>query len=65
MLAAAENGHLAVAKALVAAGADLEAKGNDEYWTPLLAAESMGHRAVVNVLRAAGAAEDPNSKASH
>ena len=63
LLAAAENGHLAVVKTLIAAGANIEAKGNDEYWTPLLAAESMGHRAIVDALRASGAVLNPNDEA--
>ena len=54
LLWAAENGHEAVVKMLIAAGADVNHKRNGG-WTPLWWAAANRHEAVVKVLIAAGA----------
>ena len=52
---AARNGHEAMVKALIAAGADVNKVGNQYGGTPLHCAAAYGHEAVVKVLIAAGA----------
>ena len=70
---ASEHGHLAVVQALLAAGADTEAKSQDAWavqnsssWegdqAALYAASSNGHLAVVQALLAAGADKDVKEK---
>ena len=55
LIAAAQNGHEAVVRALLfEAGADKEAKNKDG-WTPLIYAASLGHEAIVRLLLEAGA----------
>ncbi|NIR13822.1 MAG: ankyrin repeat domain-containing protein, partial [Desulfobacterales bacterium] len=51
---AAKKGHREIVKALVAAGADVNARTTGGV-TALFAAESEGHTAVVEILKKAGA----------
>jgi hypothetical protein len=53
---AAQNGHKAVVRALIKAGADVN-KAMDNGWTPLLIAAQNGHQAVVRALIELGANE--------
>ena len=61
--AAAGYGYTGTVKALVAAGADPNARGANDAHTPLHAAALNGHTGTVRALVAAGA--DPNARASH
>jgi ankyrin repeat protein len=51
---AAQNGHEAVVRALIKAGADVN-KTRDNGGTPLLIAAQQGHAAIIQILRDAGA----------
>jgi len=59
---AAENGHLAVVEALLAAGADVNEVDDERVATPLRIAAEHGHAGVVRALLAAGA--DANEERS-
>ena len=56
---AAEQGDIEAVKEYLAAGTDVNAKGDDG-WTPLLYAAAYGHKGIVELLIAAGA--DVNAK---
>ena len=58
LLAAAENGHLEVVTALIAAGATVDLADEDGR-TPMLVAAASGHHEVVAALLAAGANDVP------
>jgi prepilin-type N-terminal cleavage/methylation domain-containing protein len=57
---AAENGHKKVVELLIAKGADVNVKVEDEIETPLHSAASRGHKEIVELLIAEGA--DVNAK---
>ena len=56
LIAAAIDGDIEKVKALIAAGADVNAKDNDEY-TALDYAKDGGHTEIIKILKAAGAKE--------
>jgi ankyrin repeat protein len=56
LMLAAERGHTETAKALIDAGADVNAKGKGNK-TALMLAAKMGHTGIVEILKQAGARE--------
>ena len=54
LIVAAINGHTAIVKSLLAAGADINARDEDD-WTPLMQAAHNGHVDTVKALLQAGA----------